>query len=155
MASLTAYQLRPATAADGEFLYALHRESLGTAIEATWGPWDDAVQREFHRDWFRPDQVEIVLVDGEPAGMLEVRPPADGVVYLSRIELAASTRGRGIGTALIADVVDRARSVGATAVELDVLEHNPRARSLYERVGFTLVSAAPPKLRLRLKLPQG
>lgn len=152
MVSLTAYELRPATAADGEFLYALHRESLGAAIEATWGPWDDALQRNFHRAWFVPEQVELVVVDGEPAGMLEVRPPVDGVVYLSRLELSASTRGRGVGTAVITDVITQARAAGATYVELDVLEQNPRARALYERLGFTLIAAAPPKLRLRLGL---
>ena len=34
-------RLRPATPADGEFLYELHRRTLGDVIEATWGPWDD------------------------------------------------------------------------------------------------------------------
>jgi ribosomal protein S18 acetylase RimI-like enzyme len=152
MASLTAYQLRPATPADDEFLYALHRESLGAAIEATWGPWDDALQRDFHRAWFVPEQVELVLVDGEPAGMLEVRPPVDRVVYLSRLELSAGTRGRGVGTAVITDVITRARAADATAVDLDVLEQNPCARALYERLGFVEIAAAPPKLRLRLEL---
>jgi ribosomal protein S18 acetylase RimI-like enzyme len=48
-------------------------------------------------------------------------------------------------------LIDRARAVGAPAVELDVLELN-RARSLYERLGFRVVAEEPPKLRMRLDL---
>ncbi|WP_427892774.1 N-acetyltransferase family protein [Kribbella sp. GL6] len=144
-------RLRPATAADGEFLYDLHRRALGDVVEATWGPWDDAVQREFHRAWFAPETIEIVLVDGEPAGMVQAGPADASTYYISRIEIAPEVQGRGVGTTLLRQFVEHARTAGASAVELHVLQRN-KAQELYQRLGFVVVEDDPPKLRMRLAL---
>jgi ribosomal protein S18 acetylase RimI-like enzyme len=144
-------QLREATADDGDFLYDLHRRTLGEVIEATWGPWDDDLQQEFHRDWFKPEQVEIVLVDGRPAGMIQAHSATADTFYISRIEVAPEAQNRGVGSALMQRMVERARQSGASAIELHVLELN-RARELYERLGFRVVAEEPPKLRMRLAL---
>lgn len=143
--------LRSATTADSEFLYDLHRRALGDVIEATWGPWDDDVQREFHRKWFAPKTVEIVLVGGRPAGMVQAAMIGTGTFYLSRIEIAPEVQGGGVGTTLLRGLLDRARASGASAVELHVLQLN-RARRLYERLGFVVVEAESPRLRMRLAL---
>ena len=143
--------LRPATAADDEFLYDLHRRTLGDVIEATWGPWDDDVQREFHRKWFAPETVEIVLVSGRPAGMVQAAMTDATTFYISRIEIAPEVQGGGVGTALLRGLLDRACASGANAVELHVLQLN-RARHLYERLGFRVADVEPPKLRMRLAL---
>ncbi len=144
-------ELRAATADDDEFLYNLHRRALGDVIEATWGPWDDDLQQQFHRDWFNPEQVEIVLVDGRPAGMIQAHSAPADTFYISRIEVIPEMQNRGVGTALIQHVLERAWQSGATAVELHVLELN-RVRNLYERLGFRVVAEEPPKLRMRLVL---
>ncbi|MFD3401251.1 GNAT family N-acetyltransferase [Kribbella sp. NPDC058693] len=144
-------RLRPATPADNEFLYDLHHRTLGDVIESTWGPWDDAVQRKFHQAWFKPETVEIVLVGGQRAGMIQAAPADATTYYVSRIEIAPEVQGRGVGTTLLRLLVDRARAAGASAVELHVLELN-RARELYERLGFVVVGEETPKLRMRLGL---
>lgn len=143
--------LRPATGADDEFLYDLHRRTLGEVIEATWGPWDDDVQREFHRKWFAPETVEIVLVGGRPVGMVQAAMTEAETFYISRIEIVPEVQGGGVGTTLLRGLLDRARASGANAVELHVLQLN-RARQLYERLGFAVVEVEPPKLRMRLAL---
>jgi ribosomal protein S18 acetylase RimI-like enzyme len=144
-------RLRPATIADDDFLYELHRRTLGDVIEATWGPWDDDVQRQFHQAWFKPETVEIVLVDGQRAGMIQAAPADGTTFYVSRIEIAPEVQDRGVGTALLRLLVDRAKEAGSSAVELHVLELN-RARGLYERLGFEVVGEEPPKIRMRLGL---
>jgi ribosomal protein S18 acetylase RimI-like enzyme len=144
-------RLRPATTADDDFLYDLHRRTLGDVIEATWGPWDDDVQRQFHRAWFTPETVEIVLVGGQPAGMIQAAPADATTFFVSRIEIAPEVQGRGIGTALLRLVVGRAKEAGASVVELHVLGLN-RARELYERLGFEVVAEEHPKIRMRLTL---
>lgn len=144
-------RLRPGIAADDEFLYDLHRRALGDVIEATWGPWDDDVQREFHRKWFVPETVEIVLVGDRPAGMVQAAMTDATTFYISRIEIAPDVQGGGVGTTLLRGLLERARSSGANAVELHVLQLN-RARELYERLGFAVVEVEPPKLRMRLAL---
>lgn len=45
-------------------------------------------------------------------------------------------RGRGIGTALITAAEDHAHSRGHTMIGLGVGDDNPRARALYERLGY-------------------
>ena len=44
----------------------------------------------------------------------------------------------GVGTALLNAICLEARNRGYTAVRLDVIEGNDRARALYERAGFAL-----------------
>lgn len=59
-----------------------------------------------------------------------------------RIEMLAvdaSTRGGGVGTCLLQAVIDKARREGYRAVVLEVMDTNPDARRLYERIGFRQV----------------
>ena len=48
-------------------------------------------------------------------------------------------RGRGIGSQLLRRIIDYARDNGFESVRLDVIDTNPGARRLYERVGFIAV----------------
>ena len=149
---MTDVRLRPATEDDDEFLYQLHRRTLGDVIQRTWNTsWDDDVQRDFHRKWFDPDRIEIVLIDDERAGVVDGHFDDEGNYYLGRIEIAPEFQNRGLGTELIHSLIDRARANGAGAVELHVLELN-RARKLYERLGFRAIAEEPPKRRMRLEL---
>ena len=50
-------------------------------------------------------------------------------------------RSHGIGTALLAEICAEAIRRGYSAVRLDVIDSNWRARALYERLGFVAVSA--------------
>lgn len=50
--------------------------------------------------------------------------------------VAAAWRGKGIGTAIITNLVETARRQGFQAVEIGVAESNPQALSLYQRLGF-------------------
>jgi ribosomal protein S18 acetylase RimI-like enzyme len=59
-----------------------------------------------------------------------------GELLLDGVCVAAAARGLGIGTALLGAAAEVARSVGAAAVRLSVVDTNPRARALYERLGF-------------------
>jgi ribosomal protein S18 acetylase RimI-like enzyme len=47
-------------------------------------------------------------------------------------------RGFGIGKALIAAAIARAKEIGLTRIELTVREENHRAIALYEKVGFVV-----------------
>lgn len=64
------------------------------------------------------------------------RPDA---LVLDGICVDRAARGRGIGTALLSAAAGRARKIGASTVQLSVIDTNPRARALYERHGFTRV----------------
>ncbi len=55
---------------------------------------------------------------------------------LDGICVARSARGAGIGSALMAEICEEARSRGYGSVRLDVIDTNWRAKALYERLGF-------------------
>jgi len=63
----------------------------------------------------------------------ELKP---GVFQMDGIFVAAEARGKGVGTALLNAIKSEARNRNMSEVQLDVIDTNPRARSLYEREGF-------------------
>ncbi|MBO6902188.1 MAG: GNAT family N-acetyltransferase [Rhizobiaceae bacterium] len=72
------------------------------------------------------------------AALLSVleRGLANGQLLMDGIAVAAEARGMGIGSALLDAIVDEAEKRGMKEVRLDVIDSNPRAKSLYERKGF-------------------
>jgi ribosomal protein S18 acetylase RimI-like enzyme len=133
---MTPVALRPATPADSEFCYQLHRAAMGGYIAAIWG-WDELVQRAFHARAFNPARWQIITAGGADIGTLDVeyRP---GEIYLARIELHPDHQSRGIGTRLVSALIEEAAQKGQDLV-LDVLTVNNRARALYQRLGMTEV----------------
>lgn len=55
---------------------------------------------------------------------------------LRNLHVATTARGHGIGTALVRAVESHARVAGAIALSVGVADDNPRARALYERLGY-------------------
>jgi ribosomal protein S18 acetylase RimI-like enzyme len=134
---MTPIALRPATPADSEFCYRLHRAAMGEHITAVWG-WDEERQRGFHDRGFTPGRWQIITAGGTDIGMIHVEyPPTE--VCLSRIEIHPNHQGQGIGTHLIGALVEEARGKGQDLV-LEVLSVNLRAQALYRRLGLTEVA---------------
>ena len=82
------------------------------------------------------DTIALVAeAGGELVGQLDLRLARYGVADLGML-VAAAWRGRGVGSALLAAAVDRARAAGAHKLALQVWPHNTAALALYERFGF-------------------
>ena len=94
----------------------------------------------------------IAEADGRPVGVLQIIDPAeeethywgDGVAPdLRAIDIwigAAADRGRGLGTQIMRAALQRCfAQPRVTAVLIDPLESNTRARRFYERIGFRAV----------------
>ena len=128
------FALRPATAADVEFCFGLHKLSFHEYVAEIWG-WDEEDQRAIHSRNFKPGLVQIITANGVDVGRLDV-DDGDEETFILLIELLPSHQGRGIGTQLIRTVLEEARSQGKP-VALNVLEVNRRAYALYRRLGFT------------------
>lgn len=58
----------------------------------------------------------------------------DGIAVDSRL------RGQGIGSQLFEALMEYGKNNGYKFIKLDVIDENPRAKALYERIGFTKVS---------------
>lgn len=63
--------------------------------------------------------------------------------YLWQLDVHSALRSCGIGTALIAAAEQRIRARGRRRAELAVEEGNPRARSLYQRLGYAAYGRKP------------
>ena len=147
--------LRPATAADREIVHQLLLDTSKGYVEQTWG-WSDEIEQLVDADfenWFNPPSSgQIVQAEGRDVGYLKVADHEDGVL-LDMVLLDPTYQGRGIGTALITDVVTEAHARGETVV-LQVLKVNPSKR-LYERLGFVVSAELDHHYLMRAYPPQG
>lgn len=132
------FTLRPASAADYEWLWELKRMTMQAHVEATWGSWDDAAQEAFFRRSFSPETVQLILVDAANAGLLHLeRKPSE--LFLANIQIHPAFQNRGLGTAVIKTAMESARLL-QLPVRLQVLTVNHAARELYLRLGFAVTS---------------
>ncbi|MEM6971952.1 MAG: GNAT family N-acetyltransferase [Pseudomonadota bacterium] len=69
------------------------------------------------------------------------RAPVEGLLQMDGIAVAPWARGVGLGSRLMQALAGEARSRALTAIQLDVVDANTRARALYERLGFRAVGA--------------
>jgi ribosomal protein S18 acetylase RimI-like enzyme len=128
------YTLRPVIESDRAWLRALHHAAIRDAVEAMWG-WDEQVQDELFEKGFTPEHQSIVHMDGQDVGVIGVtRRPSE--YFLDNVQIVPAYQGRGIGSALIRELQDRAERAGVP-IGLQVILSN-RARSLYERLGFVV-----------------
>ncbi|MCI4664632.1 MAG: GNAT family N-acetyltransferase [Neomegalonema sp.] len=70
------------------------------------------------------------------------RPLQDDTLTMDGVMVSAEARGRGVGTALLLAIKNKARDLGCAQVRLDVVDTNPRAKALYERQGFACQGAS-------------
>lgn len=64
------------------------------------------------------------------------RKPQIHIMLMDGIMVDPEFRGQGIGTKLLLTLADHARQLGFDGIRLDVIDTNPRARKLYQSVGF-------------------
>jgi GNAT superfamily N-acetyltransferase len=142
--------VREVTAGDWEALRDIRLEALRDAPEAFGSTFAREVVFE-EADWQRriarggnflgylPEASAI-----EPAGLIGGYQEDPQLVELVSMYVRPRARGRGVGEALIATVIDWAAARNAASVHLWVTETNKPARLLYERCGFALTGERQP-----------
>jgi RimJ/RimL family protein N-acetyltransferase len=130
--------VREATLADVDRLLDL---VVAVAGEGRWisveAPVDLAGRRRRMVEELEGERTVILVAEagGELVGQLDLRLARYGVADLGML-VAAGWRRRGVGSALLAEAIDRARKAGAHKLALQVWPHNAAALALYERFGF-------------------
>lgn len=133
------WTLRAAEPADVETIAELRATVMRPDLERL-GRYDEHRVRQRLRDSFSPQYTSVIVADGAFAGCVTVRPAQDGQ-WLEHFYLAPDLQGRGLGTAVLATLLDRVDAEGAV-VRLNVLQGSA-ARRLYERHRFTVESQDP------------
>ena len=134
----TPVTVRPATLDDVDAVVAMVAEVAGEGRWiATEAPVDvDQRRRRMVEDVEREEAIVLVAeAGGQVVGELGLYLARYGVADLG-MAVAAGWRGRGVGSALVAEAVARARAAGAHKIALQVWPHNRAAIALYERFGF-------------------
>jgi ribosomal protein S18 acetylase RimI-like enzyme len=144
------WELRPATSADRDFLFELHRATMRRYVEPIFG-WDDTKQAELFDESFTPADCQIIQVGGEDAGVLEIAETA-AEIWLTLIEIDPRWQGVGIGTSVVRSLLRRGAKTGRP-VGLRVLRTNTPARALYERLGFVTFRETDERIYLRVDPP--
>lgn len=133
---------RPIQPEDDEFLYQVYASTRQEELAATG--WDEAqkeaflrhqhhAQHTYYQQQFPAASFDIIMVDNQPAGRLYV-DRRDNEICIIDIALLTKYRRRGIGAALLGDILVEAGDAG-----LPVRIHVERANSalhLYYRLGF-------------------
>jgi GNAT superfamily N-acetyltransferase len=139
-------RLRSARASDRALLLAVYASTRAEELAVV--PWDEPTKQAFLAQQFEAQDVhykrhypdatfELIEVDGEPAGRLYVDRRKEEIRIID-IALLPPFRGRGIGAALLRELIDEADANGR---KLSIhVERENRARTLYERLGFAEVS---------------
>jgi GNAT superfamily N-acetyltransferase len=158
-------QIRNATAEDEPFLRQMMNEA------AAWNPdWphdqildalSDPIFARYHDGWGRPGDSGVIAEEaGEPMGAAWYRlftPDAPGYGFVDEqtpelgLAVARLHRRKGVGTALLRSLIERARVDGLAALSLSVAPHN-QSRMLYEREGFEKVGENSGSWTMRLAL---
>jgi ribosomal protein S18 acetylase RimI-like enzyme len=150
---------RPIGDEDLPFLADLYASTRWDELAAV--PWTDEQKRAFLRSQFDAQHdhyrkhypkagFDVVLVDGGQAGRLYVDEWAEEI-RLVDIALLPEHRGRGLGTRLLAGVMERAATAGKP-LTIHVEGFNP-ALSLYERLGFRRIGEHGPYLLMEWRSP--
>ncbi|TDK25738.1 ribosomal-protein-alanine N-acetyltransferase [Arthrobacter crusticola] len=133
------------------------------SLEQELFPIDAWPLQMFYEEFFRPDTRRYIVaeVDGAIVGYAGVMT-IDTTADIQTIAVLPGHEGRGIGTAMLHELLAEAARRGAREVLLEVRADNPRAQLLYTRTGFTKISTRRRYYRdgvdawvMRLELPPG
>lgn len=158
-------QIRDATPDDLPFLKDMLYAAAAWEPGAEHPPKEFALEhpslRVFHAGWGRAGDVAVIAEDhGVPIGAALYRLFTDdehgeGYIDATTPELGVAVlqehRGKGVGTALMAELARRGRAAGLARLGLSVEPGNP-ARRLYERLGYVDVAPNDEEGRMILDL---
>lgn len=139
------FELRPASSADFPFCWSLYRDSM-EPLTIGLLQWNETGQRQVIEQSLADGGTSIIVAGGSDIGWLQIKETGEEI-YLGQLYVMPSMQNRGIGTAVVRLLCESA-SGNNKMLTLEVMKNN-RARSLYERLGFDVVSSSKYKLKLR------
>ena len=142
--------LRAAARSDWPAIARIYAEGMATG-DATfetevpsWDAWDAS---------HLPAPRLVAEVGGVVVGWLAVSPVSRRAVYRGVVEhsvyVTEAARGRGVGRALLAALVETAPSHGIWTIQTSIFEENAASVALHESAGFRLVGRRERIARLR------
>ena len=138
-------ELRAATQKDRALVEDVYFTTQRWLIEELFGWRGDAIEKAKFAEFYDPLNTQVILEDGSVIGWWTVMR-GDDFIELGQIYLYPMHQRRGIGTALIGQLIDETTRQKKT-LTLSTAKINP-ALSLYKRLGFNQVSETEFKIYL-------
>lgn len=142
------FTVRVATDDDWEAIWLIIREVA--AAQETFAMPAAPAEGDIRGDWMTVPPGRVVVVTGHDdevlgtANMYANRPNEGAHVASGSFMVEASARGRGVGRALVRDMITWATKRGYTGIQFNaVVASNVAAIRLYESEGFRIIGAAP------------
>jgi ribosomal protein S18 acetylase RimI-like enzyme len=135
---------RKALASDAAVVHSWFPTHLDAVIWA--GP---KVPDPFTAEWlakeFKTDPHWVWVDDDDTAqAVFKLIYHDGGRAHLTRFGVAPAMRGKGLARGMMEEIADEAYEAGADHLTLNVYASNPRARHIYEQLGFVVVSENDP-----------
>lgn len=112
------------------------REELSSEPWEKRYPNDDCNYSEYIGS---PDRaVYLAYADGRCVGQIILRRDWNRYAFIEDICVARSSRGQGIGTALLQRAIEWARSIGLNGLALETQDNNVLACRFYAKCGFSI-----------------
>ncbi len=131
--------LVPAAEDERTFFRQAHHLAYRDVIEPMFG-WDEARQDHYADVDFDERNPHIIRHEGNPVGVLGWQDKEDHI-WFGPIFILPEHQNRGIGSFLIKQFIRRAGAENM-ALRPQTLRMNEKAKQLYERLGFRVVSAS-------------
>jgi GNAT superfamily N-acetyltransferase len=87
----------------------VHHAAIRETVERQFGDWDETQQDVFFANDWNGGTFEVIEFDGVPCGYVCIEDRADDV-HVRELDIDPAFQGLGIGTAVLGDVIDLARS---------------------------------------------
>ena len=135
---------RKARASDAMFIYSWFPAHADAVI---WG--GPKVPDPFTVEWLAKEfQIDPHWVwvddDDTPQAMFKLIFHKPARAHLTRFGIAPAMRGKGLAAGLMQEIADEAYEAGADHLTLNVYASNPRARHIYDALGFRVVEENDP-----------
>ncbi len=140
-----AFELRASKASDLAFCWPIYRDAMQPLAQGLVA-WNEAAQRRLIEQVIGHAGTSILQAEKVDSGWLQVEE-SQHVVQLKHLYLLPQMRNRGLGTAFLIWMKERADRKFKD-LTLEVMTNNP-ARQLYERLGFKALTTADNKLTMR------
>lgn len=138
------FNIRKASDDDLNLTYEIKKDALQKYLEMLWG-WNEKAQNDFHRREFKKEHFQVIELQNEPIGYLEIEPFQD-YIFLANFMILQHFQGMGIGKIIMRDLIKN-----NPMIILEVLKVNQLAVKFYQELNFKIVEDLEVSFRMKIK----
>jgi ribosomal protein S18 acetylase RimI-like enzyme len=136
------FNIRKALEQDLDLTFKIKKNALTEYMEILWG-WNEKAQKDFHENQFNKDHFQIIELQNEAIGYLEIERYED-YIFLANLMILQRFQGQGIGKIIMEDLLKNNLNI-----QLEVLKVNQRAIQFYKGFGFTITEDLEVSFRMK------